>query len=101
MNAWIVTFAPSHSHQRKDDEPGKMNNSRPQFPPGPWPIRLQPAYAAAYVGERSVKKFMEGVDRGEYPRPAVARGAGRGKLLLWLRSDLDRFVRDALEEVEV
>jgi len=55
------------------------------------------AYAAGYVGERSVETFLSRVG-SEYPQPRV----NEGRRKLWLRDDLDAVigVRDFDLDVE-
>jgi len=61
------------------------------IPTGCWPARMPPEIAAGYVGERSAEVFLRLVGK-EYPKPVVDTGSGKGRRMLWLKSDLDRAI---------
>jgi len=58
---------------------------------GCWPARMTPEIAAGYVGERSAEVFLRLVGK-EYPHPVIDTGSGKGRRLLWLKTDLDRAI---------
>ena len=55
--------------------------------PGAWPRWMRADTAAAYVDERSVESFRNGVGT-LYPRPIAVSGKGDR----WLKEDLDQAI---------
>lgn len=69
------------------------------IPNGAWPIRMEAAYAAGYVGESSVEAFLRRVG-SEYPLPVVDEGTGKGRRRLWLKEHLEKAVQTSAAVVE-
>lgn len=72
---------------------------RAEIPNGAWPVRMEAAYAAGFVGEATVDAFLKRVG-SEYPRPVVDEGIGKGRRRLWLREHLEKAVQTGAGEVE-
>ena len=60
---------------------------------------MRQEYAAAYVGEKTVRGFLKRVGT-TWPKPIMYVGSGKEKYLVWRKSDFDRIIDPELLRVD-